>query len=248
MHGAGPAIARGILDPRPALCYGAGRSPVMNKDHVRFLVSGVLFGFLVGYVIAYAVHEPRVVGQAAPVPAAGNMGMSGGMPGGPGPGAPPAGGHGDPSQGGDQMTAIFEELNALKAAIEKDPRNLRALIRLADLYHQAAKFDQAIDYYRRALEVRPEEVEARNHMGVCLRELGKADEAMAQFRTALTYDPRHWPTWLNLGVVALLDKRDLEEARRAFAKVEELNPTFEDLPMLKEELRKAGAAPGRPGA
>ena len=212
----------------------------MNKDHVRFLVSGILFGFLVGYVIAYAVHEPRVVARASPVPAAGNMGMSGGMPGGPAPAGPDAAG-----QGGDQMTAIFEELNSLKAALEKDPRNLRALVRLADLYHQAAKFDQAIDYYRRALEVQPEDVEARNHMGVCLREVGKADEALAQFRTALTYDPKHWPTWLNLGVVALLDKRDLEEARRAFAKVEEFNPTFEDLPMLKEELRKAGEGAAR---
>jgi lipopolysaccharide biosynthesis regulator YciM len=213
----------------------------MSKDHVRFLVTGVLFGFLVGYIIAYAVHEPRVVQQAAPVPAAGNLGMSSGMPGG---AAPPAGT--SPHAGGDeQMTGIFEELNALKAAIETDPRNTRALLRLADLYHQAAKYDQAIDFYRRALDVRPEDVEARNHMGVCLREIGKSDEALAQFRTALSYDPRHWPTWLNLGVVALLDKRDLEEARKAFAKVEELNPTFADLPMLKEELRKAGEAPGR---
>lgn len=212
----------------------------MNKDHVRFLVTGVLFGFLVGYIIAYAVHEPRVVAQASPVPAAGNMGMSGGMPGGPA----PAAGHDDAAHpgGGDQMTAIFEELNALKAAIEKDPRNTRALVRLADMYHQAAKYDQAIDYYRRALEVQPENVDARSHMGVCLREVGKADEALAQFRTALSHDPRHWPTWLNLGVVAMLDKRDFKEARRAFAKVEELNPTLEDLPMLKEELRKAEAA------
>ena len=49
----------------------------MNKDQIQFLVSGILFGFLVGFLIAYAVYEPRVVQQAAPVPAAGNMGMSG---------------------------------------------------------------------------------------------------------------------------------------------------------------------------
>jgi tetratricopeptide (TPR) repeat protein len=214
----------------------------MTKDHVRFLVTGVLFGFLVGYIIAYAVHEPRVVQQAAPVPAAGNLGMSGGMPGGP---AGQAAGTSPHAGSDEQMASIFEELNALKAAVESDPRNARALIRLADLYHQAAKYDQAIDFYRRALEVRPEDVEARNHMGVCLREIGKSDEALAQFRTALSYDAGHWPTWLNLGVVALLDKRDLEEARKAFAKVEELNPTFADLPMLKEELRKAGEAAGR---
>ncbi len=48
----------------------------MNREQVRFLVSGILFGFLVGYIIAYAVHEPRVKQRAAPVPAAGNLGMS----------------------------------------------------------------------------------------------------------------------------------------------------------------------------
>ncbi|MGH9748727.1 MAG: tetratricopeptide repeat protein [Candidatus Polarisedimenticolia bacterium] len=213
----------------------------MSKEQVRFLVSGVLFGFLVGYVIAYAVHEPRVVAEAAPVPAAGNLGMGGGP--GDGGGAPPAGlPDGHPPMGGagneEQMTRIFERLNELKARIEKEPKDAAALVELAGLYHQAAKYDQAIDLYRRALEVRPADVENRTHLGVCLREVGKSDEAIAQFRTALSYDAKHWPTWLNLGVVALLDKNDVEEARRAFAKVEELNPSFEDLPMLKEELRK----------
>ena len=74
----------------------------MNKDQIRFLLSGILFGFLVGYVVAYAVYEPRVVQHAAPVPAAGNMGMSGGAP---PPAAPGAG------PGGDQMMArLFEEI------------------------------------------------------------------------------------------------------------------------------------------
>ena len=47
----------------------------MNRDQLRFLASGILFGFLVGYMIAYAVYEPRVKLLAAPVPAAGNLGM-----------------------------------------------------------------------------------------------------------------------------------------------------------------------------
>jgi hypothetical protein len=225
------------------VCYVARR---MKTDHLRFLISGVMFGFLLGYLIAYAVHEPRVVHQAAPVPAAGNMGMSGGVGSPSGGSAPPSSASGGQPGGGpgnEQMMArVFEEISALKTAIQKDPRDTRALLRLANLYHDAGKYEQAVDYYRRALEIHPSDVDARTDMGICLREMGQSDEALAQFRTSLSYDARHWQTWLNLGVVALFDKNDLAIAREAFAKVEELNPTFKDLPLLKEAVRKASAA------
>jgi cytochrome c-type biogenesis protein CcmH/NrfG len=207
----------------------------MNRDQVRFLVSGVLFGFLLGYIIAYGVHEPRVKEVASPVPAAGNLGMSSA------PVAPAAGG---PARGGapgsdEMMTRVFEEIAALRSSIEKNPRDARALVRLANLYHDAQKFDDAVSFYSRALDVHPDDVNARTDMGICLREMGKSDDAIAQFRTSLAYNPRHWETWLNLGVVALFDKNDVETAREAFAKVEDLNPEYGDLPLLKEAIRKA---------
>src|SRR2546425_6632671 len=96
-----------------------------------------------------------------------------------------------------------------------------------------------LQYYKRALEVRPKDVDARTDMGICLYEMGMADDAIAQFRTSLSYDSRHWQTWLNLGIVALSSKNDVKTATDAFSKVEEINPGFKDLPMLKEALKKA---------
>jgi len=218
----------------------------MNKDQIRFLVSGVLFGFLVGYIIAYAVHEPRVVSQAAPVPAAGNLGMA--------QSAPPAGGEragdagsGAPGGGNEQVMAqVFQEISALKAAIEKDPQDTRALLRLANMYHDARKFEEAVQYYKKALEITPKNVDARTDMGICMYEMGMADDAIAQFRTSLSYEPKHWQTWLNLGIVALSSKNDLKTATEAFGKVEEFNPGFKDLPMLKDAIKKASTeAPRR---
>ncbi len=223
----------------------------MNKDQLQFLVSGVLFGFLVGYLIAYSVHEPRVVGRAAPVPAAGNMGMSGGPAGGPpagmGGGAAPMNPH---AQGGGEgneqtMDMIFEEVNALKEALAKDPKNLKALTRMANLYHDGAKFDQAVEFYQRVLEITPTDADIRTDMGICMREMGKPDEAIAQFRKSLTYDAKHWQSWLNLGIVSLFDKDDVPTASEAFAKVEQLNPGFKDLPLLKEAVQKALETSGR---
>jgi hypothetical protein len=209
----------------------------MNRDHVRFLVSGILFGFLLGYIVSYGIHEPRVKREADPVPAAGNLGMS----------PPPAGGMpaGGPPGGQEQMMErVFQEISALRAAIEKNPKDADALLRLANLYQDAGKFAEAVEYYRQVLALRPDDVNPRTDMGICLRETGKVDEALAEFRRSLEIDPRHWQTWLNIGVVSLFDKNDPETAAAAFGRVEELNPGYRDLPALKEAVRRAA----RPGA
>jgi len=211
----------------------------MNKDQLQFLISGILFGFLLGYLIAYAGREPKTVAQAAPVPAAGNMGMGQSVPTAPDPGAA--------ADGNEQMMgSVFKEIASLKAAIEKNPKDAASLIRLANMYHDARKFEEAVQYYKRGLEVTPKDVDARTDMGICLYEMGMADDAIAQFRTSLSYDPKHWQTWLNLGIVALSSKNDVKTATDAFNKVEEINPGFKDLPTLKEALKKVSAAGPHP--
>jgi thioredoxin-like negative regulator of GroEL len=212
----------------------------MNKDQLVFLLSGILFGFLVGYTIAYAIREPNVKAVPAPVPAAGNMGMGSvvGSPA-PGPAAPAtAGGPGGPGSEA-MMQQVFAEVGTLKAAVEKNPKDADSLNRLANIYHDVGKYPEAVDYYKKVIGIRPADVDARTDLGICLREMGKSEEAIKQFRTSLSYDSKHWQTWLNLGVVSLFDKKDLSTAAEAFGKVEELNPTFKDLPLLKEAVRKA---------
>jgi hypothetical protein len=218
----------------------------MTREQGRFLISGILFGFLVGYVVAWGITVPRVKSEAAPVPEAGNLGMTGavigpgaGAPASPAPGAESAG-----AAGGDEgrdavMARVVQEITALKQALEKNPRDLQALVRLGNFYQDAGKFDQAVDYYARALAEDPKQVDARTDRGICLRELGKPDEAIAEFKRSLQIDPRHWQTWLNLGIVSLFDKHDPETAAAAFGKVEELHPDYPGLAELKEEVRRA---------
>ncbi len=215
----------------------------MNRDQIRFLATGIVFGFVVGYVIAYALHEPRVKLVAAPVPAAGNLGMTpivGSSPppqaGGPAPGA---------EHGEEIMARVFAEIDALKSTIEKDPENADVLTRLGNLYHDSGKFEEAIEYYRRVLEIRPDDVNVSTDLGICLRVVGKIDAAIAQFRQSLSRDPHHWQTWLNLGIVSLFDQNDTETAAEAFAQLEKHNPGFKDLPLLKEAVLKAKAASPR---
>jgi Flp pilus assembly protein TadD len=215
----------------------------MNRDHVRFLVSGILFGFLVGYIVAYGVHEPRVKMIADRPPEAGNLGMTsaaigpaGGMP----PGGPAAGGA-QGAGGQEQMALVFEKIAALRAAIEKNPRDTVALTQLGNMFQDVGKFDQAIGHYKSVLEVNPRDVDVRTDMGICLRETGRPDEALAEFRRSVEIDPDHWQTWLNIAIVSLFDKGDAVTAATALGKVETLNPSYQGLPSLKEAIRKARA-------
>jgi tetratricopeptide (TPR) repeat protein len=219
----------------------------MNKDHARFLISGILFGFLVGYIVAYGVIEPRVKMIADRPPEAGNLGMTaaaigpavGGAPGGAMPGAAPGGAPGMPAGADAQMAKVFEQIAALKAAIEKNPKDADALTRLGNFYQDAGKFEEAVGFYRRVLEMRPKDVNVRTDMGICLREMGRANEAIQEFRKSLETDPNHWQTWLNVAIVSLVDLNDPEAAAAALGKVETLNASFEGLPALKEAIRKA---------
>jgi tetratricopeptide (TPR) repeat protein len=222
----------------------------MNKDHFRFLVSGILFGFLVGYIVAYGVHEPRVKMIADRPPEAGNLSMTaaaigpvgGGMPGGrmPGGGMPGGGAPMGGMAGADaQMAQVFQQIAALKATIEKSPKDADALTRLGNFFQDAGKFEDAVGYYRRVLELRPQDVDVRTDMGICLRETGRPAEAIQEFRRSLDINPNHWQTWLNLTIVSLVDLNDPETAASALGKVEALNPSFEGLPALKEAVRKA---------
>ena len=212
----------------------------MTREQWRFLVSGILFGFLVGYVVAWGVAVPRVKHEAAPVPEAGNLGMTGAVIGPSGDGGGAGAGSPGPEGAGREevMARVIQEIAGLKEALAKNPKDVRALVRLGNFYQDAGKYDQAIDYYRKALAEDATLVDARTDLGICLRESGKPDEAIAEFRRSLQADPRHWQTWLNLGIVSLYDKHDLETAASAFGKVEELHPDYPGLAGLKEELRK----------
>lgn len=210
----------------------------MHKDHARFLVSGILFGFLVGYVVAYGIYEPRMKEVAGAPPEAGNLGMTGAAIG-PAGGGTPEGAPGGGPAGDATMAMVLQQIGELKERLQKDPKDVDALTHLGNFFQDAGKYEEAIEYYRQALAIRPQEVNVRTDMGICLRELGRPDEAIAEFRRSVEDQPDHWQTWLNLAIVSLYDKKDAATAASALGRVEALNPGHPGLPALREAIRQA---------
>src|SRR5262245_51159905 len=104
-------------------CAVPRRSPPVNKDHARFLLSGILFGFLVGYVVAYGIYEPRVKEVADAPPEAGNLGMTGAAIGPAGGGGMPGGAPGGAPAGDNTMAMVLQQIGELKERLQKDPKD-----------------------------------------------------------------------------------------------------------------------------
>ncbi len=205
----------------------------ISSKQISFGIAGIIFGFLLGYVTAYEIHTGRMMGvtQAAAAPPSAPMGGN----------APPAGAAGGGPQA-DRMAQVQQELAALRQALDQDPNNLVALVRMGNMYMDASMFDKAADLYQRALDVDPNNPDVRTDMGACLREMGKTKEALAAFEKSLSQDPNHWKSWFNIAIVNLYDLGDYEKADAAFRKVVELNPGALDMKAVEAEIREGQGA------
>jgi tetratricopeptide (TPR) repeat protein len=53
------------------------------------------------------------------------------------------------------------------------------------------RLEEAIEEYRKALEIDPHYANARYNLGDALRRQGRLEEAMEEFQLAVTHDPNH---------------------------------------------------------
>ena len=82
---------------------------------------------------------------------------------------------------------------------------------------------EAVDRYRRALELKPDASGTMNNYGLSLMALGRNDDALEQFRAGARLDPTYWLAHNNIAYLLTM-KGNLDEAEAAAAKALELNP------------------------
>jgi hypothetical protein len=220
----------------------------LKREHLAFLCGGFLFGVLVGAGLLHAIqgHPDLAASAAADSTVPGPQGPAAPTQVAPG-GAPAAG-------GGGSDAPMMAEINELKRRVQADPRDLEALVRLADVYYEVGMWQQAAGYYERALTLRPDDPNLLTDLGISYRGLREFDRALEQFSRAQRVDPRHWQSLFNTAVVAAFDvgRFDLaDQALRAIAAIQpppaELGPErLEQLARAVEQARtrsNSGAAP-----
>ncbi len=141
---------------------------------------------------------------------------------------------------------VQEKISTFKAILKDDPKNLKALVELGNLYFDSDQFDLAIQAYSKALEIDPRNPDVLTDMGIMYRRKGDFDRAVAEFKKAAEIDPRHVNSRYNLGVVLLHDKGDLKGAIKAwedYLKVDPASPRAENIRTQLEKMRKMAEKP-----
>ena len=100
-----------------------------------------------------------------------------------------------------RQTAEYHNLFALyTATLQKNPGCWMADYNLGIGLSEHGEADQAIDYYRRAVALRPDYAEAHYNLGRLLVERGQLNEAIAHYEKAAAINPADAEAQNNLGV------------------------------------------------
>lgn len=189
---------------------------------MAFLLGGLAFGFLLGFGLFRAIDTRP--GAATSTAASGEI---------PSPMGPPA-----PTQTVASGAPMMTEINALKDRVTKNPKDLEAWARLANLYQDAGMFEPAVSFYQRALDLAPTDANLLTDAAICYQELRQFDKALELLERAQKSDPAHWQSLYNIVVVAGLQMGRVERADAALERLQQIHPDAPNLAQLRAALSK----------
>lgn len=185
----------------------------MKRDNLVFLISGVFFGVLVGWIVgSQQAGRLTPTATAAAAPAAAPMGNAGAA-----------------QQQAPAPPPVNEaKVAELKKVADSDPKNAAVRAELGNLYFDSERFDLAIPWYEAAFRLNPKDANLSTDLGVSYLYTDKADQAIAQFEKSIAADPKHLKTWLNIGIAKAMVKGDAKGGEAAWQKVIEFAPGSEE--------------------
>ncbi|MGD0735564.1 MAG: tetratricopeptide repeat protein [Terracidiphilus sp.] len=132
--------------------------------------------------------------------------------------------------------------------LKSDPQNPDLLISIGNIYYDAQQYPAAIDYYGRALKVRPADASVRTDMGTAYWYMGNADTAISEFDKALSDAPDSPNTLFNRGLVRWKGKQDSAGAIADWEKLLAANPNYEGKSQVEQMMAEArGHSAAKPG-
>ncbi|NKQ38425.1 MAG: tetratricopeptide repeat protein, partial [Methanosarcinales archaeon] len=96
---------------------------------------------------------------------------------------------------------------------------------IGNIYYKLSKYDEALMFFNKAIEINPDDAEAWYNKGVVLGELNRPDEELKAYNKAIEIKPDDAEAWYNKGVVlGKLNRPD--EALKAYDKAIEIKPDY----------------------
>jgi tetratricopeptide (TPR) repeat protein len=234
----------------------------MSRENVLYSVVGLLLGYIVAFHLVVYVNQS----QPAPAATAAGGGAAEGMPA----DHPNVGGGAADRQqllaeaekaaeaarkapdsfeaqvraaeGFFRAGSYEDAIDFMTRANKLRPEDLDTVVGLGHVYSSAGRFEDAARWYTAALEKRPDDCDTRSELALTffLRKPSQPDKAITELRRCLDKDPKHVPSLHNLARM-FMETRQYAESEAALARLEQAEPSYPQLPLLREELRKARA-------
>jgi cytochrome c-type biogenesis protein CcmH/NrfG len=129
-------------------------------------------------------------------------------------------------------------LQELTQKIKQNPQDFDSIVELANMNFDQRNFNEAINLYRKALEVRPSALNVRTDMGTAMFYQDRFDEAIAQFQETLKADPSNAQALFNMGVAMLHGKQDAKGALASWERLVATNPNHPQAAFVKDQILK----------
>jgi tetratricopeptide (TPR) repeat protein len=196
----------------------------MQRDHLLFLVIGVLAGFLAGYALQ-EVMAARQPPRLLPGQTQAQAGMTGG----------PAAGAGAPGGG---AIASQQQVQQLAAYVAQNPDDANAVLQLANLNYDIENWSRAAELYSQFLTLRPNSPDVLSDLGICYRGMGRFEDALEIFDRAQQLAPDHWQSLFNEVVVQAFDLKDFAAAEKGLDQLRALQPDNPNVERLVQEVQR----------
>ncbi|HTV55098.1 MAG TPA: tetratricopeptide repeat protein [Terriglobia bacterium] len=213
----------------------------MKKETLITIVVFLGVGFLGGY--AYNAHQNSVLRQKLALSSSGQQSTTV-QPGDSSTASAPASDVGLPQ--GHPPVDAREIIQFFESAAAQNPSDPAPRLKLANFLYDRQRWAEAIPWYRQALQLSPRNVDAMTDMATCSFNLGQFAQAINELDEGLKIDPQHQPTLFNLIVVNLEGAHNVAAARRAWKRLNAMNPAYPHLAELKQRLDAELASAGKP--
>jgi tetratricopeptide (TPR) repeat protein len=101
---------------------------------------------------------------------------------------------------------------ALEKAVQVEPQNVDALLKLAELYLYVKKYQLSIDYINKALKIDQYNSKGYFMKGMNYKEIGDTTLAISSMETAVEQDPKYYAAYIQLGILYAAKKNPLAES------------------------------------